>query len=836
MILLSRFLAISLAISVLGQELFSNRRKDFDAFVSYAPETRQYVADSIERMFGIYPTLDSKLANYGPRADYRPVLRDLVANAKNYTDREFHLKMAKMFSSLRDFHAIYFMPYPHGCVDVIVPIRFGLSKTDDQINNARPAVFSIGSDDELALTPEARQIQIGDILEKIDGMSFKEFFEMVQDDQNGANLSGGYRSAAFYLTNRLGYAHAFPEADNITFSLARYDLAGKLVTRYTATLPWLIEIVQDCESTIDWPNHPPLQVQQIDTSARVLTDEKTKKTLLTPVMENKQFRNQLPYGDQIPFNRSNSILGWTKYRSESCNVGIIRLYSFNPGEAVYRNTDEFIYFVQSLLSNELADTDGLIIDVTGNPGGFVFIADMLPQLFLRRGQISTGAFRGIVTPVNTDFIVNRKTFGNDKYYQAYVKALQNGDKYTDPVPLTSQEDANRLGTAYIKPVVVYNNGNCYSACDMFNAQMQDNDLAFIIGADRETGGGGAVVYTLSNLAGSGFPGLDVLGTGQDATIGHRQFVRVLKNAGELLEDRGVVADRGNVKLSIRDILDDVGPVFENLDQIAGYLNNAVHRKGYYEAKFNLTPLRPIGTLGSALLPYVLTIANFDSFRVIDRFTEEVLMEKSLGRTPGVDDATVKTLGLELPSSALATPSLRTLTVQAFRDGVQYVQTHRMLKVYPKGKASSYPLVWDLQTFPQSDFAAIYTIGNPANGWRLLDGALVIGDGTGYVDNLDTSAVLILSVPTGAVRMSVRLTSQVHSEANRDFFTCFIFDPTTEQPISEFFNFAGIGSASGTRYAPVSGRSVVGLNLRFTSDISNADGFGVKIKYLLVSFA
>ncbi|KAI8802265.1 hypothetical protein BJ742DRAFT_873424 [Cladochytrium replicatum] len=308
---LSALLILTLASLVLGQvttDLFSLHRKDFDAFVRYAPETRQYVADSIEKRFGLYPSLDSKLANHLSRADYRPPpLRDLVVNSKNYTDREFHLKM---FSSLRDFHASYAMPYPYGCATVFIPIHVDLSKTDDQFNDPRPAVVSRESEDILNLTPGVKQIQFGDILEKKDGLSFKEFFELVQDDQGGSILSGGYRNTGQY-------------ADNTTLTFARCDLTGSLVTRYTVTLQWLIVIdTQSCEPATTWPNNPPIQVPQNAYGRYIMDrpiDEKTRKILLTPVMIRGHFETLLSGGDQIPYNPSYSLFGWTTgVRWDSC--------------------------------------------------------------------------------------------------------------------------------------------------------------------------------------------------------------------------------------------------------------------------------------------------------------------------------------------------------------------------------------------------------------------------------------------------------------------------------------------------------------------------------------
>ena len=66
-----------------------------------------------------------------------------------------------------------------------------------------------------------------------------------------------------------------------------------------------------------------------------------------------------------------------------------------------------------------------------------------------------------------------------------------GSMYTNLVSFTSDEAATNMGQAYLKPVGVLNNGNCYSACDLFSALMQDSEAATIFSHDGKSGGGGA---------------------------------------------------------------------------------------------------------------------------------------------------------------------------------------------------------------------------------------------------------------------------------------------------------------------------------------------------------
>jgi C-terminal processing protease CtpA/Prc len=95
---------------------------------------------------------------------------------------------------------------------------------------------------------------------------------------------------------------------------------------------------------------------------------------------------------------------------------------------------------------------------------------------------------------------------------------------------------------YFKPVAVLNNANCYSACELFSAAMQDTRGAFIFGEDPQTGGGGANVLTHRFFMQVLPEVFQKLPHGQNMNIGWRQTVRFGVNEGKLIEDTGVVAD------------------------------------------------------------------------------------------------------------------------------------------------------------------------------------------------------------------------------------------------------------------------------------------------------
>ncbi|KAH9263388.1 hypothetical protein BASA83_013220 [Batrachochytrium salamandrivorans] len=74
---------------------------------------------------------------------------------------------------------------------------------------------------------------------------------------------------------------------------------------------------------------------------------------------------------------------WGIYQPESTNMGIIKLGSFDPEETGTKSLaiEKAIMIVRSLLVNELKDTNSVIYELRGNPGGSAKFADSMVQLF-----------------------------------------------------------------------------------------------------------------------------------------------------------------------------------------------------------------------------------------------------------------------------------------------------------------------------------------------------------------------------------------------------------------------------------------------------------------------
>lgn len=132
-------------------------------FPSYTPEQRQTVADQADAILSvsgvrdtlylspiflnplnlplllqIYVNRESKISNYG--VDPIPTMKDIKKRAKKMSDSEFHLAMASLFLSLRDFHTNYQLPSPYNCYRALYPLSFELVDSRDILNEPVVAV------------------------------------------------------------------------------------------------------------------------------------------------------------------------------------------------------------------------------------------------------------------------------------------------------------------------------------------------------------------------------------------------------------------------------------------------------------------------------------------------------------------------------------------------------------------------------------------------------------------------------------------------------------------------------------------------------------------------
>ncbi|KAH9271548.1 hypothetical protein BASA83_006155 [Batrachochytrium salamandrivorans] len=87
-------------------------------------------------------------------------------------------------------------------------------------------------------------------------------------------------------------------------------------------------------------------------------------------------------------------LAWTIWENGGRNMGVISIESFTP---VLKDTKEDTTFlvlietIRNLLVNQLKNTDAILLDIRGNSGGLISVADGIIQLF--KSDVTASTFR-----------------------------------------------------------------------------------------------------------------------------------------------------------------------------------------------------------------------------------------------------------------------------------------------------------------------------------------------------------------------------------------------------------------------------------------------------------
>jgi hypothetical protein len=471
--------------------LLQDKRGDFD-FIPYTPEQRVQVAQTMDNLFSIFVNRESKVNFYGkekPDIDPLPKVRKILENAAAMTDRELHYNLTEVVLSQRDGHTNYYMPGGHACQLAVRVPRFTVVEEGSVRGFARKEKIVLNRfirfPEAVALTPEAAKMNIGDELLEVDGVPIQQLIKSKLFTWGGANESGGLRGVLYRLSITDGTFHQVPEENQSVFKMKSFNTGAE----YSATIPWVVRSDNQCMNAVKQLE------EQIKNGA-------VPESFAGPIVKkykpgNEDASNPFYKIDQLAFGRvdefskvtvnptSDPAVRWAVYEPNNRNLGIIYLSSFVPAGS---DAARVAFLIRDLLLNQLKDTNSLLFDIRDNGGGIVTMADIIPQLV--GSDIETGNVRALVTQINADIFLNSTFYpNNDEFANAY-RLVQPGDKYTPLVKFTPIEIANSIGQAYLKPVGVFNNGNCYSACDLFSANMQDNGVATIYGEDRFTGAGG----------------------------------------------------------------------------------------------------------------------------------------------------------------------------------------------------------------------------------------------------------------------------------------------------------------------------------------------------------
>ncbi|KAJ3391832.1 hypothetical protein HDU92_008800 [Lobulomyces angularis] len=700
-------------------------------FPTYTPEQRLLVAQQASYLFDIYANKQSKLENYGVNAAAEII--KILNTAESMNDTDFHTAMSSLFLSLRDLHTDYTLPFPYYCYQAVFPLQFSLVESEDIVNNPVVVVESFASPEILKFTPEIKdKVKIGDILVSINGKSFKEIIqEKLNSTSNGANHFGGQRNLLNYLSLRSGTKYLLPEETEVT-----YELRNANSEVYSITTPIVGGTNNHCEAppTISKRNqlaseeNSDLEIQFSNTQQ--LPPE--VKYQLTD-MKNEEFIQILKLfniGSSVKLTPTKvKFLSFSKFQYQNSTIGIIKLREFASDSIL--GIDGTVRLIRSLLLKELQDTDALIFDVRNNPGGKIDFADAIPLLFSRNAKPTQA--RAVVHPINKDIFLGPNFVGTD-WYDAYSN-VKEGDKYTQPKNILTPLKWNDYGEAYFKPVGVLTNANCYSACDMFAANMQDSAAAKIYGEDATTGAGGANVVIHDSYLRAVSKKFQQLPNYQDFRVGWRQTVRTGKNSGKLVEDIGVLSDM-IVRPVATDFYEDK-EVNSQLLTIAADLLTLSQKEEVFI--FSTIPQLELDAEIGSVVPFEVSFSRLTKLTLLD----------SMGT---VTEQDFPSGGIRKAILATQTPTLEKIwskyTILGTLNDKQFVKTNHFVRYIPKKsdflKLES-TVVWDPNNAPYSGIYNRMDLPS-SSGWNFLNGKVVIGNGINYENNVNSAITFFLNIP------------------------------------------------------------------------------------------
>ena len=238
-------------------------------------------------------------------------------------------------------------------------------------------------------------------------------------------------------------------------------------------------------------------------------------------------------------------------RTPSGIFGYLRLWTFDLAD-----DRAFVAEVVRLLG--LLPPEGLIVDLRANPGGLIWAAERLLQLFTPE-HVEPTRFSMLATPLTramADAPQNHNEL--EPWRQSLHDAVATGELYSRAAPITPPGQANDIGQVYGGPVVAVVDANTYSAGDLFAAGFYDNGVGLLVTVGEATGAGGANVWSPENvseaLLGTMFE-QTALPAGIGYTLSVRRATRAGSAEGQAIEDIGVRGHRTYV-MTKRDLAKD----------------------------------------------------------------------------------------------------------------------------------------------------------------------------------------------------------------------------------------------------------------------------------------
>lgn len=765
----------------------------------YTIDQRSLVIDQAQLFLtNMYVHRELKLKEFGPSADFSARLKDLKKKVTTVSDTVFHETMQAIFRDLHDLHTNYSAPLPLRCSYILAPMVF----RDVVEQGEQKIVFERIGRSFTTVEGAHRDAKLLDELVAVDGVDIKSYMDIVRSESGGANPDAMTVFGLMNLSVRSLAEAPLPKNDTMTYTLrgdnGLYDVKTDL---------YAIVNEQNCVASVTGRGatangNMPLGVSRSDSENPRI---KIWKKFVAPEIP-------VPFSDDI----LNEIASFQAIRTPAGRLTIMNLFTFMPENS---SVESLVHRVKEELIKRQATSDALIVDVRGNGGGAVKLAEELIQIFTP-SVIEPMPVRLLPNKLNLEMFLRSNDGADNAWSSETRKAMAAGNMYTKPLVLTTPREANRFGQVWFKPVVVLTDAACYSACDLFAAGMQDHAAATVIGTHASTGAGGANVmeYDAFRSVFGGSNNRDnpfvTLPEFQSFRVSWRQTLRVGKNAGKLIENYGVKPD-----LVIPYTRADLAGG-ESREVMRGI--NRVIAKLLPRYKSSIALASTVRMQNNQSATWAEDVKGVDAV--------EVFLGGNLIETYAVDSAGEQ-LQIRLDDVKGEWENKRFDVVGKIAGQTAF---RAVRQVYWRGqdtKLTKAGIKEDLNS--KLKFTKVTTsVGNANDGWQLSQGAMRVGSGPNYKAGIVTEAFMPLNVEGITTSVILEIDFKLQSENGMDILNILARDPDTGR---ETYIYSLDGSLETPRAVPVeiphTGKRVE-IVLEFESD-ENWNMVGPEIREITV---
>jgi hypothetical protein len=417
---------------------------------------------------------------------------------KSMSDLEFYEICAEYVASLNDVHSGFVVPST---------FRADLGIRAD-IYDGKVLVDEI---DRTTVSSSDFPFEIGDELVSVDGVKAEDFIAKLGKLQAFGNTRSTNRYAASFLGVRdQSYYPRAPEVgESALVVIRRQD--GSL---QNYTMPWT-KTGRPLRSNGPVPTPKSEGSRSAITSGKfdgsgdpfvILDTQKTDRTLSLKGFDAPEPIFKMPTNF---ISRKNSVFFAGTFRSGTMNIGFIRIPDFAPVDAADLN---FVYpFFEREIKYFQANTDGLIVDVMRNPGGYgCYGENLLRRLIPYQFQSIGHAIRPTLYWLNmfSDELELESDPGSGApqwrldLLGAYLKEMETASAenrgMTGPLPLCTFQferepavDVDGNSIAFTKPTILVTDEFTTSSGDIFAALFQDAKRGPVVGW-RTAGAGGSI--------------------------------------------------------------------------------------------------------------------------------------------------------------------------------------------------------------------------------------------------------------------------------------------------------------------------------------------------------